>query len=310
MSLAQERICVERYLSDGHKYLSDIKDHPNYHRLRAVFINKKIWPSGSKIRIAFKSNGNNVPRTPLNEMLASGRPVDPLQYKIGDMNPKEAVKKIVNERFVPILDLDIQFIENYTDANVRITFDSNGGAWSLVGTDCAKAPVTEATMNLGWFDVGTVLHEFGHTFGMVHEQNNPRGETIQWNVPKVLEWAKQTQGWDEKTTRANILMKYRIDQTNGSEFDANSIMLYFFPNDLTLNNRGTHQNFRLSRDDVIYLNRNYPDSTETPSAFYSSVYGEDISSRRSGLDWYLLAAIACLIILIIILFVIKINGRF
>ena len=84
-------------------------------------------------------------------------------------------------------------------------------------------------MNLGFLDGGTAGHEFGHAIGLAHEHQNPAGG-IQWNeVVVIREAAKSPNFWDEATTRRNILRKYRADQINGTAFDPDSIMLYFFP---------------------------------------------------------------------------------
>ena len=114
-------------------------------------------------------------------------------------------------------------------------------------------------MNFGWFDVATVMHEFGHVLGMIHEHQNPNGNQIPWNTEAVYDWGKRTQGWDQKTIYNNIIKPYNVDSINGSVYDPKSIMLYFFPPSLTLNNKGTEQNNILSFGDVIYLADVYED---------------------------------------------------
>ena len=113
------------------------------------------------------------------------------------------------------------------------------------------------TLNYGWIDAKTISHEVGHVLSMIHEHQNPNGQTISWNEDIVYKWAETTQGWDKETTVHNIIVKYKVDEINGSDFDPMSIMLYFFPGDLTTNNKGTHQNLRLSAYDVEYLNSVY-----------------------------------------------------
>ena len=196
-----------------------------------------------------------------------------MQNEVDKLSIQEAVKKVVTERIKPLVNLDISFVDNPANANVRVSFDPNGGAWSLVGTDHLDQ-TSGATMNLGWFDVPTTIHEFCHVLGMIHEHQNPSGQTIMWNENKVLEWAKETQGWSEQTTKDNIINKYDKSSINGSSFDPLSIMLYFFPADLTLNNTGTKQNFRLSSEDVIWIDKVYHnDGGISPETFYQNIYG-------------------------------------
>ncbi|HET8625356.1 MAG TPA: hypothetical protein VFM14_17485 [Gemmatimonadales bacterium] len=65
--------------------------------------------------------------------------------------------------------------------------------------------------------------------------------------------AKSPNFWDEETTRHNIIRKYEIDQINGTEFDPNSIMLYFFPPEWTRNGVGTSANEVLSALDRQFI---------------------------------------------------------
>ena len=142
---------------------------------------------------------------------------------------------------------------NASNADIRIAFDPNDGAWSYVGTDCKNIPVNQPTMNLGFLDGGTAAHEFGHSIGLAHEHQNPSGG-IEWNEPVVIaELAKSPNFWDEATTRHNVLRKYSIDQINGTAFDPESIMLYFFPSSWTLNGIGTKANDVLSTIDKQFI---------------------------------------------------------
>ena len=178
--------------------------------------------------------------------------------------------------------------------DIRITFDPNNGAWSLVGTDClTNKDKKTATMNLGWFDVPTTLHEFCHALGMIHEHQNPKGNLILWNKKRVLQWARSTQGWDPETTNSNIIERYNIDEINGSTFDSRSIMLYFFPGDLVLDEKtndccgkGTQQNYQFSPYDVLYLNNTYPhnNATLTPEQFTVKFFNDVFNQKVDAED--------------------------
>ena len=139
------------------------------------------------------------------------------------------------------------------DADIRISFDDNDGAWSYVGTDGKGIPANEATMNLGFLDGGTAGHEFGHAIGLAHEHQNPAGG-IQWNEQAVIQaLAGSPNFWTEAQTRHNVLRKYTADQVNGTAFDKDSIMLYFFPAAWTLNGVATTQNEVLSSMDSQFV---------------------------------------------------------
>jgi hypothetical protein len=154
---------------------------------------------------------------------------------------------------------------NAPDAEIRISFDARDGAWSYVGTDARSIPLDEATMNLGFMDGGTTAHEFGHAIGLAHEHQNPEGG-IQWNETVVIrELAKAPNFWDEATTRHNVLRRYAVDQVNGTRFDPDSIMLYFFPAEWTRNGVATKANEVLSAMDRQFVAgaRMYPKTAPT-----------------------------------------------
>lgn len=281
-NINSKRICVQEILPQHQDHFNHIldQDHSDEYqkRLAAAFYTQKLWPKDSKIRIGFLDTPDKITITSEEVLKSKGKELDPLQKQINNDQIIGMIKKIVKERIIPLVNLDIDFVDNPSDANVRISFDPNGGSWSLVGTDHLHKK-SGATMNLGWFDVPTTIHEFGHVLGMIHEHQNPRGESILWNRQKVYEWAKVTQGWNREMTDKNILDKYDMNMINGSNFDPNSIMLYFFPADLTINNKGTHENLRLSGLDVMWMSQMYPNKNgETPNKFYEMVYGENIEN--------------------------------
>jgi hypothetical protein len=107
---------------------------------------------------------------------------------------------------------------------LKFVFIPHGGSYSLVGTDCIKSDES-TTMNFGWLDASTIMHEFGHVLGMIHEHQNPKGKPIAWDDSKVYQWAMQTQGWDQTKTYHNIIERYNVDQLNASKFDW-KILLY------------------------------------------------------------------------------------
>jgi hypothetical protein len=148
--------------------------------------------------------------------------------------------------------LKIEF-NNAANADIRIAFDQNDGAWSYIGTDASQIPQHLPTMNLGFLDGGTAAHEFGHAIGLAHEHQNPEGG-IEWNEDVVIsDLAGPPNFWDEAKARHNVLNKYSSDQVRGTEFDPDSIMLYFFPDSWVSNGRGTRANESLSDLDVAFI---------------------------------------------------------
>ena len=283
MKTLEPKICIQQILpihKEEFEFCINQENYDDSRKLQAVFFTKKLWPPGSKIKIAFLSTGDSIPRTTMAE-ITKGKDLDPLQKEIDSLSVQEAIKKIVERRIKPLVNLDILFVDNPNDADVRISFDRGSGSWSLLGTDSLQEK-KNATMNFGWFDVPTTIHEFGHMIGLVHEHQNPKGQKIMWDEKKVIKWAKESQGWSEETTRQNIINNYDKNSVNGSEFDPLSIMLYFFPASLTTNNIGTEQNFRLSGQDVIWINKMYhKDGQISLENFYKDAYSESLESSVS-----------------------------
>ena len=255
-------------------------------KLKAAFLKDVLWPQYQDITVGFIGDGQNIQIVDK----STSKDADPLDKELTNLlrsNPraisvKEAIKRIVRERIEPLVNLKFNFIEDTSKAMVKIGFDLNDGAWSVVGYNKRMVTQTKSTMNFQWFQVSTILHEFGHLLGLVHEHQNPNGNPIQWNREAVLKWALETQGWDVKDIEDNILNSENKESINGSTFDPLSIMLYFYPAELTTNNMGAQQNLRLSGKDVLWICKTYPKENEDPRVtaenFYQSTYGESLQS--------------------------------
>jgi hypothetical protein len=224
--------------------------------LRAAFLSKTIWDPNQKIKISF---------------------LDGEEWK------RKWVEKVVLEKLQPVVNLRFRFGDYGMNGDIRISFQNQNTCYSRLGKESLSKQSPES-MNLGWLDPpksynfsykgkkyyiprdehrnnfhdisggGTILHEFGHAIGMIHEHQNPRGKTMDWNVTAVMnEFGGPPNNWDKLGIQNNILNKYDKSQINGSDFDPNSIMLYGYPPDLTLNNIGTNANYKLSKIDIKWM---------------------------------------------------------
>lgn len=190
----------------------------------ALALATKKWLNGSTIRICFLE---------------------------GTREQIEMVKKYA-PKWTDYANLKFEFTDD-VNAQIRVTFNPNDGAWSYIGTDNLQIPVPQPTLNLGWQDEAVILHEFGHAIGMLHEHQN-EDEGIQWNEDKVIkELSKPPNSWDPDTVRRNVLEKYSGDHIHGSGFDPDSIMLYAFPAEWTLDGLATHENHVLSPLDKDFI---------------------------------------------------------
>jgi hypothetical protein len=90
-------------------------------RTRAVFLFRKMWINGSRLRVRF----------------------------IGGNPAQQALVKEQASWWTQHANLTFDF-NNAPDAEIRIAFNSSDGAWSYIGTDCQGIPRNQPTMNLGF----------------------------------------------------------------------------------------------------------------------------------------------------------------
>jgi hypothetical protein len=166
-------------------------------------------------------------------------------------------------------------------ADIRITFNK-GGSWSLIGKQSSQFSVDAnsgkslsgkagTSMNYGWFNQNTseqefrrtILHEFGHALGMLHEHLSPLSG-IKWNMPKVYAHYMQTQNWSKEDVDKNVLNKYSITQSNGV-YDPKSIMHYPVDKAFTLDGYEVGWNYELSAGDKKSIATLYPFTTTKPT---------------------------------------------
>jgi hypothetical protein len=147
--------------------------------------------------------------------------------------------------------------------DVRVSFDKPG-SYSFIGTDCRNRSATQETMNLGWINESktegqlksVILHEFGHTLGLLHEHMNPVS-TIRWNKPVVYAWYLQYEGWDKEMVDKQVFDRYSVNMTNKS-YDPKSIMHYPIPSNFTEDGYSVGENFDLSESDRKLIAELYP----------------------------------------------------
>lgn len=295
---SKPKLCTQKFSTEIEKLLYILrvaKDNSDKNMLRSALRTSFLWPSDKKfINVGFieddasakdieiENYGGVSTYTDLNGDIQE---FDPLQIEFDkqqNVDIKEGIKKILNETYNKFCGVKFIF-DNSLPYDVKVSFKPNQ-SWSYLGTESLKYNIS---MNLGWFNVATVLHEFGHALGLIHEHQNPIDNPIRWNKQAVYEYySGPPNNWDFSRIDSNILSMEQIENITGSQFDPLSIMIYWVPSELTQNNVSIPQNSRLSPLDVLTLSdkRHYPGGDMTPQEFYKYAYNKDIdvSLKESG----------------------------
>lgn len=208
-------------------------------RARGLADNYYLWNNGQDLKVKFLSGSTTL---------------------------QETVAKIAKE-WEQFANLRFDFIST-GDADIRINLDSKGGHNSMIGTLAGSINQSEKTMNFDTTDFRsydamrrTVLHEFGHAIGLLHEHYSPVAG-IPWNKEVVYKELAQSQGWDKQTVDVNLFQEYKISYTNGTLYDRASIMHYPVLARWTTNGYAVAWNNNLSTGDKSLISTLYPKTGE------------------------------------------------
>lgn len=187
-----------------------------------------------------------------------------ISFLDGSAKQKAQVKKMA-AKWKPFIDLKLSFITS-KKGMIRISFVSDPGSWSYIGTECLSIAVNKPTMNFGWLKDNTadaewervVVHEFGHALGCIHEHQNPAGG-INWNKPAVYNYYQgPPNNWTKAEVDSNLFQTYAVSKTQFTKLDPNSIMMYPIPKEFLLSGDPVGWNLHLSPTDESFIKTTYP----------------------------------------------------
>ncbi|WLH69699.1 M12 family metallopeptidase [Pseudomonas sp. FP2309] len=147
------------------------------------------------------------------------------------------------------------------EGDIRISDDEGlKGDWSVIGTDADNVPLSEPTMHLDRNDDSktfraTVLHEFGHALGLLHEHQNPE-HTINWKKEAVYK-AYASDNFPKELVYSQILELPVGDHLGVTTYDSKSVMHYAYPGYITHDGKGVDANNWLSDGDKAIARKLY-----------------------------------------------------
>jgi hypothetical protein len=176
---------------------------------------------------------------------------------------KDKVKEYAETWTAPLMaNLTFVWVEDPVDADIRISF-KHSGSWSVIGSTCLRIEgKEEPTMNFGWLDENStedeirrvVLHEFGHALGLIHEHQSPRAGIL-WDKEQVI---RELYYWSRDVVERNLFKPFEEEETQFTEFDPDSIMVYPIPASWTLDGYSVDLNLDLSALDRDFIRTIYP----------------------------------------------------
>ena len=196
-----------------------------------------FWPNGSTITVAFLDGSK------------------PLQLLVKQLAAQWERYANVHFAFVPDL----------ADSEVRVSF-LGPRAYSHLGTDALAIDKREATAVLGGLAAEddqrrayTVLHEFGHVLGLIHELQNPNAENVvNWDVV-YTKAAEPPNNWDRETVDQALRPPKDLPPAyRDKPFDPNSVMISDLPDDWLLDGLSITPGSTLSQGDRTFIARVYP----------------------------------------------------
>lgn len=193
---------------------------------RAIGLKKQIFKPGETVYLNFVNKTDE--KTILNILKQQAFPHINLNFKLGNKQPQ-----------------------------IKIQTNASKGSLTISGTTEGTG-TRNPTMKLWSLNQGTVLHEFGHTLGLKHEQTNPSpSNKIEWNVKEVLKKYK-AKNWKESDIYRQILNRDTSNNVLYTKWDPKSIMNYNITDpDLTENRIKLYRGTEYSKGDKLWFKVKY-----------------------------------------------------
>jgi hypothetical protein len=273
--------------------LNQIKSNTDALTYQSFRSGQKIWNPGQTVTVAF-NGGSFELRQQIENAVKAWTNVTNIKFDFRNPSQSSTFREWTT-------------FDSAYRADIRIAFESqdqSGFYWSAIGKEsirdfCNPNSIArscyfpnQSSMNLGGFTTNlpndweaTVLHEFGHALGFLHEHQSFSGTCEnEFNWDRVYSYfAGQDPPWDKTKVDFNLKKFTRETDMIFSEFDKKSIMKYYFQRwmfaDINVSRQSgcySDLNLTLSEQDKIAAADAYPRS----SASIQKVINERVKSSK------------------------------
>jgi serralysin len=230
--------------------------------VRAAYLNSVKWKPGQTITVGF------------------------MRDKYFNADCVKTVQDVINSSIAPHVNLKFVWDAPISESMIRISFGPPRQASSWIGTGALRVDKSLPTMKLGFGCEsgrhGTIIHEFGHALGMIHE--HLRGDTtIKYDCPKLVNYLTGSPNfWACRTIKDNILDLTSVGEYDDSysEYDPYSIMHYHLGN-FRCDGGNSQENSQLSPCDIFMLQKTYPFEGASPTG--ACVVGPPLSRDENSI---------------------------
>jgi len=251
--------CMSPFLGAGYPAIDRLVPReappPAAMRIRGVVVRTVLWRPGETLQVCFRS---------------------------GTQKARDRIAKIATEweQYVNLrLDFGPEGNRRTCSAEnreaIKIDFVSTGpkaGNWSLLGVQSRSADHSMNFFRMGEDEPprglpedrmrGTVLHEFGHALGLLHEHQSPRSDcAVEYYEEAVFAYGA-LMGWPKEQTIRNFKLIAETKEINATEIDRKSIMHYSMPPWLFKKGEQSDcfvkPNTVLSEQDKAFMSSHYP----------------------------------------------------